>query len=173
VAENMEGQILDIDKALEAIIYISYKTNNLINILKILYFADKYHLQKYGRLITDDRYIAMENGPVPSGAYDIIKFVRGDGIFSIPIPAKESLHVEGKIKVTPRRPANMDLLSESDIECLDQAISEIANLSFSSLKRKSHSEKPYKEASQNGDITVESIVLSLENGQDILKYMSE
>jgi uncharacterized phage-associated protein len=173
LADDMESQILDIDKSLEALVYISHKTNNLINILKILYFADKYHLQQYGRLITGDKYIAMENGPVPSGAYDLIKYVRGDGIFTVSVPAKEALKVEDKIKVTPLRAANMDYLSESDVECLNHAIDEIANMGFNALKRKSHNEKPYKDASQNGDISLESIALSLDNGKDILDYLKE
>ncbi|WP_409530306.1 Panacea domain-containing protein [Shinella sp.] len=41
--------------------------------LKTLYYADRAHLQRYGRPITGDRYIAMENGPVPSYAYNAVK----------------------------------------------------------------------------------------------------
>jgi Protein of unknown function (DUF4065) len=46
-----------------------------------MYFADHKHLSRYGSAITDDTYIAMANGPVPSMAYDILKSLRGEGLF--------------------------------------------------------------------------------------------
>jgi uncharacterized phage-associated protein len=39
--------------------------------LKLIYFADRYHLRKYGRLVTNDIYYAMNYGPVPSSVKDI------------------------------------------------------------------------------------------------------
>ena len=45
----------------------------LHKIFKILWFADLYHLKKYGRTVTGDTYIAMNNGPVPSVLYDEMK----------------------------------------------------------------------------------------------------
>ncbi len=44
---------------------------NKMKALKLIYFADRYHLRKYGRLITNDTYFAMNYGPVPSGVKDI------------------------------------------------------------------------------------------------------
>lgn len=35
---------------------------------KLLYFADKLHLVKYGRPITGDRYYCLDHGPVPSAS---------------------------------------------------------------------------------------------------------
>ena len=42
----------------------------------VLLFADKKHLERYGRFITGDTYSAMENGPVPSFAYDVVKCIK-------------------------------------------------------------------------------------------------
>ncbi|MCP4681504.1 MAG: SocA family protein [Desulfobacterales bacterium] len=39
--------------------------------IKLIYFADRYHLRKYGRPITNDEYFAMTYGPVNSGVKDI------------------------------------------------------------------------------------------------------
>lgn len=39
--------------------------------LQLVYFADRYHLRKFGRPITNDEYFAMPYGPVASGAKDI------------------------------------------------------------------------------------------------------
>ena len=39
--------------------------------LKLVFFADRYHLRQYGRPVTNDEYMAMEFGPVPSGCKDL------------------------------------------------------------------------------------------------------
>ena len=44
---------------------------NKMKALKLLFFADRFHLRKYGRPITNDEYFAMGYGPVPSGAKDL------------------------------------------------------------------------------------------------------
>ena len=65
----------DQEKAIETIIYLSGYVDNPshLGICKLLYFADKTSLEKYGRFIFGDDYLAMKAGPVPSGAYDLIK----------------------------------------------------------------------------------------------------
>jgi len=64
----------DYKKTTQALNYLAEKSGGQINrmrALKLIYFADRYHLRKYGRLITNDTYYAMDNGPVASGAKDI------------------------------------------------------------------------------------------------------
>ena len=46
---------------------------NKMKALKLLFFADRFHLRKYGRPITNDEYFAMGYGPVPSGAKDLVE----------------------------------------------------------------------------------------------------
>lgn len=41
---------------------------NKMKALKLLFFADRYHLRKYGRAVSDCTYFAMKNGPVASEA---------------------------------------------------------------------------------------------------------
>jgi hypothetical protein len=62
------------EKALEALIFVANERPNIsfYYIVKILYYADKDHLNRYGRPILGDRYIAMEHGPVPSVVYDML-----------------------------------------------------------------------------------------------------
>ena len=64
-------------KATQALNFLAGKQDGQINkmkALKLVYFADRYHLRKYGRLITNDTYYAMEHGPVASGVKDIAEF---------------------------------------------------------------------------------------------------
>jgi len=56
------------EKVRQAVAYIASKLpgrENMYKVLKVMYFADKLHLKRYGRVIFGDRYIAMKHGPVP------------------------------------------------------------------------------------------------------------
>lgn len=44
---------------------------NKLKALKLVYFADRCHLRRYGRPITNDRYLAMNYGPVASSCKDL------------------------------------------------------------------------------------------------------
>ena len=102
-------------KAIEAIIYLCDKIDDpdRLGICKLLYFADKRSLEKYGRFIFGDDYSAMKVGPVPSRAYDLMK------------AADETMEygfVSHGYLIVALRKAELDWLSESDKECLDQII---------------------------------------------------
>ncbi|WP_255566960.1 MULTISPECIES: Panacea domain-containing protein [unclassified Photorhabdus] len=73
----------DSEKAIESILYVASTApiSDIYHVGKILYFADRLHLERYGRLITGDNHLAMKDGPVAENAYDIIKVARGDGRF--------------------------------------------------------------------------------------------
>jgi uncharacterized phage-associated protein len=61
-------------KATQALNFFARKAGGQINkmkALKLVFFADRYHLRQYGRPITNDEYLAMEYGPVPSGCKDL------------------------------------------------------------------------------------------------------
>jgi len=169
------NKYLDAEKALEVVVYVSHRTNDLFHIVKTIYFADKMHLENFGRLITGDYYVAMEDGPVPSGAYDIIKFVRGDEYTYdeniINIRPEKSISVDGN-KVIPLREPNPELLSESDIDCLDKAIFAYAEMDGKKLWSIVHREKSYKKTPRNKPILLRDIIsLDISNGKDVLEYL--
>ena len=61
-------------KATQTLNFFAGKAGGQINklkALKLVFFADRYHLRQYGRPITNDEYHAMEYGPVPSGCKDL------------------------------------------------------------------------------------------------------
>src|SRR6202042_2841503 len=91
---------------------------------KILYFADKAHLAKWGRTLTGDRYIAMKNGPVPSRIYDFIKYVQGtsDGAFITDHAQylNEFIGFEPQYYLFAKKEADMDFLSKSAIAALTE-----------------------------------------------------
>lgn len=116
----------------------------------MLYFADQRHLANYGRPIVGDHYVAMEHGPVPSRIYDMIKMVRGDSFFQDTIGLNQSFDVTEHY-VTPKKKADLDEFSESDLECLEESIKENQDLTFNELKEKSH-DSAYKQAQEDDKV---------------------
>jgi uncharacterized phage-associated protein len=45
---------------------------NYMKAVKLIWLADRLHIRTYGRTITNDLYVAMKNGTVPSGTKDIV-----------------------------------------------------------------------------------------------------
>lgn len=163
------------EKALEVIIYIAKKADipDVYHIGKVLYFADRIHLEKYGRFICGDGYFAMKHGPVPGGVYDILKYVRGDGAICFDKHFRNSCRNSfGIINdiIIPCRDANIEILSESDRECLDESIYTYGNLSFNDLKKKSH-DAAFDSADRNDSITLEAIATTLKNSELIIDHL--
>ncbi len=163
---------LDIEKAVEALLYVTNRVRDMYKALKVLYFADKQHLASYGRLIYGDSYVAMRHGPVPSAAYDLLKDARGNGLFRGATKANTCFTIEGH-DVVPQREANLDLLSDSDRECIDAAISQYGELPFAELRTLSHKEPAFQGSDENDFIPIESIVASLPDSDLLLSYMRD
>jgi len=163
---------LDIDKAVEVLLYVTKRARNMYNALKVLYFADKQHLAKYGRLIYGDSYVAMKLGPVPSAAYDIVKDASGDGLYPTPVPAEKLFLVDRHHnRISPRREADLDRLSESEIECLDAAIEQYGRLPLGALKKISHEDEAFRASDENDFMPIEAIVGSLPDADPLLDYL--
>jgi uncharacterized phage-associated protein len=160
--------LFDKEKAVEVILYIANAAEiaDLMHISKILYFADKDHLQEYARFICGDYYVAMDNGPVPSGTYDLLKDVRAGKINSQDI----GFEVHGGHYIRPLREANLDLLSESDKETLDSAIALYGSMPFGQLKDIAH-DAAWRATDPNRPISIESIAKTIKNTDEILEYL--
>ena len=70
VKDNLEQQKL---KSVLLFILKQTKTTGFHELFKILYFAEKKHIAKYGSPILGDRFVAMKYGPVPSFIFDFLK----------------------------------------------------------------------------------------------------
>ncbi len=166
--------LLDIDKAVEASVYILNKvegTCDLHKLFKVLYFAERAHLAAYGRSITGDQYIAMPKGPVPSFIYDALKMVRGDKpYFSIDYPITETFEVLDRKYVGAKREANTDFLSQTDLLFLNDSIAENSLLDFETLTEKSH-DSAWQEAVSNEEIDLLGIASAGGANLSMLKYI--
>lgn len=86
--------------------------------LKLMFFADRYHLRKYGRLISNDQYYAMEYGPVASNSKDIAE----QNNYSSPqssIYAEKFISAENSYIFKSIKTVDFDVFSKSDIEALN------------------------------------------------------
>ncbi len=164
----------NVEKAFEVLLYIASRVQvpDIYHVLKIIYFADKQHLGEYGRFVYGDDYCAMQHGPVPSLAYDIVQWVRGDRDPWITFTVSPGFAVAGD-DMSVHRAANLDLLSESDVECLDKAIEQYGGMSFGQLKRVSHGDEAFQaaDADEKDTMPLELIAQSLPNGDELLEHL--
>jgi uncharacterized phage-associated protein len=128
------------EKTLQAMLYTAthLTRRDFHKVFKILYFADRKHLYDWGTPITGDTYIAMEAGPVPSRAYDMLKAVRGDSYFKDSEGLSNYFGIEGWMYIVPKQVPDTTKLSPSDIECLDWALQTYGSMSYDEIKEKSH-----------------------------------
>lgn len=164
----------DPEKATEALIYVARRVrdSDMYRTLKILYLADKTHLHRYARFIFGDTHAALDHGPVPQGAYDILKFVRGStkGGFELE-RARRLINLQGNA-IETARDADTDVFSKTDLECLDEAIKAAGWLSFQELKDLTH-DAAYKATRAYGEMDVAAIAAMAENPTELIQHLAE
>jgi uncharacterized phage-associated protein len=110
-------------KATQALNFFAVQSGGEIrklHALKLVFFADRYHLRKYGRPITNDQYWAMRLGPVPSGVKDLFE---RDSASPEERHYAERFFVRGEHPHAIRSTAPVDerVLSSTDMEALQFA----------------------------------------------------
>lgn len=145
-------------KGREALAYIASRWPSVTVFFasKTLFFAEKAHLNRYGRPIVADTFIAMPNGPVPSTLYDFLK--SEFGLAGDPEAFREAIDVRNYPALAARRAPQIDALTESDIECLDEAIAFCRARGFGYLSQLTHQERAWAEAPTNGPMDYENFI---------------
>ena len=171
-------EIFSPEVAVDVMLYVSTRLKNptIHEVLKIQYFADKLHLARYGFMPSGDSYIAMEFGPVGTKTYDLIKAARGERTRFIPASFVEAttdhLQVNGADVVVLGKP-DLTMLSEAQIECLDEAISEYGNMDFKKRTDISHDDAWDKgRARANKCMFTQDIVGTLKNAGEIREHLN-
>lgn len=110
----------DYQKATQAIVFFAQKAGNFINrmkALKLVYFADRNHLRKYGSLITNDEYYAMDYGTVASGVKDILEFSHFLGSQEKAY-ADQFLKIADQFQIEAKNSFQSSVFSQTEIEAL-------------------------------------------------------
>jgi uncharacterized phage-associated protein len=113
----------DYQKATQVLAFFAEKEGGRLNkmkALKFVYFADRYHLRKYGRPITNDEYFAMPYGPVASGVKDLLEMSEFLGVKEKDY-ASQFIAVPDHSYIKVIQPLDRDTLSKTDLEALEFA----------------------------------------------------
>lgn len=169
----MTTPIFDLEKTIQSALYVAekIKVKDLHRIFKILYFADREHLSKYGRPITGDTYIKMERGPVPTKLYDIFKAIRGDSFFTAG-NLKEYFTIHGRYFVKPEKKPNLRYLSKTDISELDDSMLKYGELPHENLSKISHN-AAWEYAEYSGEMAIENILREAGDDEEYISYITE
>jgi len=140
-------------KALEALAFVAREHPGLtpLYVAKVFFYAEKWHLNRYGRPIVADTYIAMPKGPVPSTIKNFLdeKWNWVDR----PDEIHEAITVDRSGWLPRLNSGDPDFalthLSESDKECLRAAIAFCADKSSQTLSDMTHFEKSWLSAGLN------------------------
>jgi uncharacterized phage-associated protein len=139
--------IPDTGKVLEVILWLAAASEmDIYHVVKCAYYADKRHLNQYGRPIAGDWYEADEYGPLGRCVYGLLRgnplellALQSNG--GLPFKVRDNDHV-----VVAERESNKARLSESDVQALDWAVNNYAHLTFNELLELSHEEEAYRKA---------------------------
>ena len=132
----------DYKKATQAINYLTKKEGGQIDklkLIKLVYFADRYHLRRYGRPMFNDAYFAMRLGPVGSSVKDIAEL-------SSDFLDREERNYAGKFiargaidnTVVSVADVDSDIFSKSELEALNFAYDGFGNQSELQLVNITH-----------------------------------
>jgi uncharacterized phage-associated protein len=150
----------DAEKLVQALAYFAERGIDDLDKMKaakLLFYADKYHLLRYGRPVIGDTYACMEYGPVPSTSLNVMNDVLASDPHFPPIEKKlfdRYLAVE-RPKSSPypvfraRHSADRDVFSESDLEALEHAVASFGQLTAWELSELSHGEPAWRIANQS------------------------
>lgn len=120
-------------KAIELILFFA---NNLsdaskLKVQKLLFFADIYHINKFGRPILGDIYNALPQGPINSKFLDFIN------------TATTETFKLNKYNLIANRKENLDYFSKSDIEALNYSLQNYGHYTAEELSKISHEHKAW------------------------------
>jgi hypothetical protein len=151
---------------------IGLEKTDFHKVFKILYFAEREHLKKFGNLITDNDYVAMQNGPVPSLAYDILNSFKDKGQL-VNFKADFSRFFEvNDYFVSAKVKADLDELSESEIKCLDISIKNNKSKKFDILTKESH-DYAWESTPLNEKMNIFGIAHSGGASKEMLSYIKD
>ena len=139
--------IPSVSKALEVILWLADRRKgiDIYHLVKATFFADKYHIARYGRPIIGDIYRAAWFGALPQVVYGLLRHEPIE-ILALGINGPLPFKVDERYRVYPDRGPNVGRLSASDIEALAHGIAEVEGMSFDDLFEKTHRDPAYLNA---------------------------
>jgi uncharacterized phage-associated protein len=149
----------DIRKTIAAVAFLMEREGDHLDMflgLKMLYLADKESLIRWGKTITGDSFVSMKNGPVLSEVYNLFK-KEGPPEHQREWDASFSERVNHSIHLL--KPVDMDVLSEREMERLEEARKQINNFAPWEVARWLHETCPEWEDPEGSSIPIDPDVI--------------
>ncbi|MBQ3464514.1 SocA family protein [Candidatus Saccharibacteria bacterium] len=158
-----------------------------LKIIKLVWAADRYHIRKYARTVSEDRYVAMKNGPVGSLTKDVAEF--SDNEYSKVEPTDfeyigsyirfEKTNENGVLSSV--NDVDYDELSETDKEALDFAWDTFGRYDWRTLVEITHKYPEWKKhqaalesgATKREDINLIDFFENIEDKNDPFRVTNE
>ena len=169
----------EIDKAIAVLGYFVEQTGeSMYSLMKLMYLADKLHLERYGRFIVGDTYCALKQGPVPSCTYNMMKHLRGEERNSAFAAAEAYFEYGEEHSVRLLRNVDMDELSSGEISCLSEISTVYQSLGKWGVRDLSHDPAwtkawSSKKATKSVPIAMEAIASQLEDGELLIEHLGD
>ncbi len=136
------------DKAIEAIAWLANKKPgiDIYHVAKVLFFAEKEHVNCFARPILGDKYVKLPFGPAPSS---VVNLISSNDSWLSPLhleKLEQAVNISSKAdkyQITPKRAANTEYFSSSDLDCLEKSLTLYGDMSFDDLYNLTHAEKCY------------------------------
>jgi uncharacterized phage-associated protein len=166
---------MDIDRLKAIVLYVlnsvPEKCLGKHELFKILYFASQKHLIRYGNAMITDFY-AFQYGPVPSKLHNYLN------VKDNPITLSLNIDDETGYILSPKENPDMEELSISDVECLNESIKDNGGLGFYKLTEKSHDfawEKAWNNpiGKRGGKMDIIDIAIAAEADERTIEYIRE
>jgi uncharacterized phage-associated protein len=114
-----------IEKTVQIFYYIQKFSQifSKLELIKLLFFADRIHIRKYFSLISLDMYVALKYGPVASRSLDVLnkEEERLDNLSESELKHLNNIKFDDK-KMRTILPVEFDLLSNNEKQSLDKSI---------------------------------------------------
>jgi len=161
----------DFEKSMQAIAYLLNAlggSEDKRKLMKLLYRAERDHFLQFGRPITGDSLCALPQGPVPSGAMDLI-----NGGYEPQVPTYVHFRVNNNTVEITDSPGDARL-AESDKAILDQVVQDHGSKHPDQVQREAHALSEWQEVYPHGSWTSKPIpyelILSHYHGDDPSKF---
>jgi len=143
------------EKLVHALVFFStsgVKNLDTMKAAKLLYFADRLHLQKYGRPILGDDYYCMKHGPIPTLSLNIMQAaIQGSDEADDAELLVEYLEIERSSKYPQfiaKKDPDMDVFSDSDVEVLQNVVAKYGGKTAWQLRELAHEQPEVKTAEE-------------------------
>ena len=174
---------LNIEKIVQVFFYIQKNTgaDTKLNLIKLLFFADKIHLRKHFSFISLDNYIALKYGPVARISLDILNRQK-EYLSNFSTNELKYLDNVQKINQSKRiiRQMPNDLLSKNEMNSIDKSINLFFGKNLVDLSHDYPEWKRYKEPFEMQWVSSMPIVINdffrnpdINNSPAIKKYFGD